>query len=147
MEFTDAQLAEFQEAFALFDREKSGKLKGEDVVVVMRSLGANVTDSEVNRMVEERDPDTKSVTFDDLVEMLGQAKSLSNFDEEIVKAFAVLDRDNSGFVPAKEIRTVLTNVGEKLTNEEVDELFAFSDVDDEALISFDMFKRMVSFSV
>ncbi|KAL0248610.1 hypothetical protein GEMRC1_003844 [Eukaryota sp. GEM-RC1] len=145
--FTKNQLTEFSEAFALFDKDKSGRLRAEDVTVVMRSLGANVTDAEVLEMCKERDPENLTVTFNDLISMLQNAQSVANFDDEIIKAFNALDKDNSGYVPAVEIRTILTSVGEKLTHEEIDELFAFSDVDDETLVSFELFRRMVSFSI
>ena len=41
----------------------------------------------------------------------------------------VFDRDGNGFISAAELRHVMTNLGEKLTDEEVDEMIREADVD------------------
>ena len=43
-------------------------------------------------------------------------------EEEILKAFQAYDKDGNGFISAAEIWLVMTNLGEKLTDEEVDEM-------------------------
>ena len=43
-------------------------------------------------------------------------------EEEIREAFKVFDKDGNGFISAAELRHVMTNLGEKLTDEEVDEV-------------------------
>lgn len=43
-------------------------------------------------------------------------------DEELREAFQVFDKDNDGTIDVKEIRSVLTSLGEKLTDEQLDEL-------------------------
>ena len=40
-------------------------------------------------------------------------------EEELIEAFKVFDRDGNGFISAAELRHVMTNLGEKLTDEEV----------------------------
>ena len=43
-------------------------------------------------------------------------------EEELKEAFKVFDKDGNGFISASELRHVMTNLGEKLTDEEVDEM-------------------------
>lgn len=43
-------------------------------------------------------------------------------EEEIIEAFKVFDKDGNGFISAAELRHVMTNLGEKLTDEEIDEM-------------------------
>ncbi|KAL0225049.1 hypothetical protein RCL1_002961 [Eukaryota sp. TZLM3-RCL] len=144
--FSSEQSQELQEAFALFDKDKTGRLRPDDVLTVLRSMGAGVTESEVLKMCAEKNPDS-TVSIEELAGMLHVALSNSNFDREIEKAFAALDVENSGFVPAQEIRTILTTVGEKLSNEEVDELFLYSDIENNTMVNLELFKRMVSFTI
>jgi len=42
--------------------------------------------------------------------------------EEFVRGFRVFDKEGNGFIGAGELRYVLTQLGEKMTDEEVDEL-------------------------
>merc|ERR1712187_1057217 len=47
----------------------------------------------------------------------------------------VFDRDGNGFISAAELRHVMTNLGEKLTDEEVDEMIREADVDGDGQVS------------
>ena len=40
-------------------------------------------------------------------------------EDEIKEAFKVFDKDGNGFISAAELRHVMTNLGEKLTDDEV----------------------------
>jgi hypothetical protein len=42
--------------------------------------------------------------------------------EEFVRGFQVFDKEGNGFIGAGELRYVLTQLGEKMSDEEVDEL-------------------------
>lgn len=55
-------------------------------------------------------------------------------EEEIREAFKVFDRDNNGFISAQELRHVMTSIGEKLTDDEVDEMIREADQDGDGRI-------------
>lgn len=42
--------------------------------------------------------------------------------EEFIRGFQVFDKEGNGFIGAGELRYVLTQLGEKMSDEEVDEL-------------------------
>ena len=48
----------------------------------------------------------------------------------------VFDADGSGRVSATELREVLTSLGERLTEEEVAELFSEGEIDEQGMISY-----------
>lgn len=43
-------------------------------------------------------------------------------EEEIIEAFKVFDKDGNGFISIDELKHVMTNLGEKLTEEEIQEM-------------------------
>ena len=45
-----------------------------------------------------------------------------NHSEEFIRGFQVFDKEGNGFIGAGELRYVLTQLGEKMSDEEVDEL-------------------------
>ena len=57
--------------------------------------------------------------------------------EELREAFKVFDKDGNGFISAAELRHVMTNLGEKLTDEEVDEMIREADVDGDGQVNYD----------
>ena len=46
----------------------------------------------------------------------------------------MFDRDNNGFISAAELRHVMTSIGEKLTDDEVDEMIREADQDGDGRI-------------
>jgi hypothetical protein len=65
-------------------------------------------------------------------------------DAEIKEAFTSFDLDRNNFVGAAEIRHVLTNIGENVTDEEVDEMIRMCDKDGDGQVSYEEFYRMVT---
>jgi len=55
-EYTDEQLAEFKEAFSLFDRDGDGTIDADELGTVMRSMGHQPTEEEVEDMIREVRP-------------------------------------------------------------------------------------------
>lgn len=65
-------------------------------------------------------------------------------DKEIRDAFNSFDLDKNDFVGAAEIRHVLVNIGENVTDEEVDEMIRMCDRDGDGQVSYSEFYRMVT---
>lgn len=47
---------------------------------------------------------------------------LTFWTDEFIRAFQIFDKEGNGFIGVGELRYVLTQLGEKMTDEEVDEL-------------------------
>lgn len=65
-------------------------------------------------------------------------------DDEILEAFRAFDLDKNNFVGAAEIRHVLINIGEQVTDEEVDEMIRMVDFDGDGQVSWAEFYSMVT---
>ena len=65
-------------------------------------------------------------------------------DDEIYEAFVAFDLDKNNFVGAAEIRHVLINIGETVTDEEVDEMIRMVDTDGDGQVGFEEFYEMVT---
>ncbi len=67
------------------------------------------------------------------------AKKMKDIDgeEEIREAFRVFDKDGNGFISSAELRHVMTNLGEKLTDAEVDEMIHEADIDGDGSVNYE----------
>ena len=122
----------------------------------MRSLGQNPSESELQDMINEVDSDNNGtidfpgtwfttnilaissvltvLLYTEFLTMMARKMKDTDSEEEIREAFKVFDRDNNGFISAAELRHVMTSIGEKLTDDEVDEMIREADQDGDGRI-------------
>merc|ERR1711909_135833 len=117
-QLTEEQIAEFKEAFSLFDKDGDGTITTKELGTVMRSLGQNPTEAELQDMINEVDADGNgTIDFPEFLSLMARKMKDTDTEEELVEAFKVFDRDGNGLISAAELRHVMTNLGEKLTDE------------------------------
>ncbi|ABO97277.1 predicted protein, partial [Ostreococcus lucimarinus CCE9901] len=63
--------------------------------------------------------------------------------DDIRQAFREFDLDRNGYVGAAEIAHVLASMGEKVTDDEIDEMILMADTDGDGQISFEEFHRLM----
>ncbi|ELW54873.1 F-box only protein 47 [Tupaia chinensis] len=133
-QLTEEQIAEFKEAFSLFDKDGDGTITTEELGTVMRSLGQNPTEAELQDMINEVDADGNgTIDFPEFLTMMARKMKDTDSEEEIREAFHVFDKDGNGYISAAELLHVMTNLGEKLTDEEVDEMIREADIDGQVI--------------
>merc|ERR1711988_1174382 len=72
-----------------------------------------------------------TIDFPEFLSLQARKMKDTDTEEELIEAFKIFDRDGSGFISVAELRHVMTNLGEKITDEEVDEMIREADVDGE----------------
>ncbi|KAF8407552.1 hypothetical protein HHK36_006686 [Tetracentron sinense] len=184
-QLTEEQISEFKEAFSLFDKDGDGCITTKELGTVMRSLGQNPTEAELQDMISEVDADQNgTIDFPEFLNLMARKMKIllmlvlmclvqdqayqgdacefrfngtivlvqnalpephldTDSEEELKEAFKVFDKDQNGFISAAELRHVMTNLGEKLTDEEVDEMIREADVDGDGQVNYDEFVRMM----
>jgi calmodulin len=79
---------------------------------VMRSLGQNPTEAELQDMINEVDADGNgTIDFPEFLTMMARKMRDTDSEEEIKEAFKVFDKDGNGFISAAELRHVMTSLG------------------------------------
>lgn len=143
---TEEQIAEFKDAFSLFDKNGDGRITSDELGTVMKSLGQEPTDKEVRDMIKEVDIDGNgTIEFSEFLEMMVK-KLVDNSDPEkdLLEAFRVFDRDGNGYISESELRQVMASLGEPLTNSEIDEMILEADIDGDGQINYEEFVAIMS---
>ncbi|XP_063695556.1 myosin-2 essential light chain-like [Culicoides brevitarsis] len=139
----EQQQEEFQEAFNLFDDLGDGKIHHKQIGECLRALGLNPTEADVKKVIEQfKDDDRISYeTFLPIYEALSKKKSKCTQDE-FVEELKQFDRDGSGAIGFVELKHHLMSMGDKLTDEEADQLLTGLE-DAEGMINYENFVKMV----
>uniref|UniRef100_A0A1I8H286 Calmodulin n=1 Tax=Macrostomum lignano TaxID=282301 RepID=A0A1I8H286_9PLAT len=136
--FDQSLVAEYREAFALFDKDGDGCITTKELGRVMKSLGQNPTDAQLQDMVSEVDTDGNgSIEFSEFVTMMEKRKTEDEFVAEIEATFKVFDRDQDG-----RVAHVLGNLGVKITEQEAADMIAEADYNKDGVLRFRTLRRM-----
>jgi calmodulin len=110
----------------------------------MKSLGRNATREELKAMIAEVDDDgSGEIEFDEFLRLMTSKINDGDTVEEMREAFLVFDRDRSGSVTASELKHVMNNFGETVTDEEVEAMIQQADADGDGELSFEDFYQFI----
>ncbi|CAM9258822.1 unnamed protein product [Chrysoparadoxa australica] len=137
-------MEEIKEAFNLFDTEGKGSIDIRELKAGFRALGFQVKKAELRGMLSDIGKEgAASVTFNEFVEMVTPKVLARDPKEEIMKIFALFDEDNTGGITFRNLKRVATELGENLTDEELQEMIEEADRDQDGVVSAEEFYRVM----
>uniref|UniRef100_A0A8C6QEE3 EF-hand domain-containing protein n=1 Tax=Nannospalax galili TaxID=1026970 RepID=A0A8C6QEE3_NANGA len=130
-QLTEEQITEFKEAFSLFNKYGDSTITMKELGTVMRSLGQDPTEAELQDMINEVDAvGNGTIDFPEFLTMMAR-KVKDTGSEEVREAFRVFDKDGNGYI-------------KKLTDEEADEVIQEADVDGNRQVNYEEFVQMMT---
>jgi len=143
MAYTDRDISDFQETFTLFDTKGDNKIAASQLGDVLRALNENPTEQEIRKCGFSQNPDARISfeTFFPILQTISKNRILPSF-EDFSEGFRVFDKEQNGTISSAELRHILTSLGEKLTEEEVDQLIVGQE-DNQGNIQYEEFIKMV----
>lgn len=143
-ELTEELKQEIREAFELFDTDGSGHIDVKELKVAMRALGFEPKKEEIKKMVTEVDKDgTGKISFSDFLTVMTQKMAEKDSKEEILKAFRLFDDDETGKISFRNLKRVAKELGENLTDEELQEMIEEADRDGDGEVNQQEFLRIM----
>ncbi|XP_033631919.1 caltractin [Asterias rubens] len=143
-ELTEEQKQEIREAFDLFDTEGTGTIDAKELKVAMRALGFEPKKEEIKKMITDINKEnTGTIDFNEFLTMMTAKMSEKDSKEEILKAFKLFDDDNTGKISFKNLKRVAKELGENLTDEELQEMIDEADRDGDGEINEQEFLRIM----
>mmetsp|Transcript_22536 Transcript_22536/g.28779 ORF Transcript_22536/g.28779 Transcript_22536/m.28779 type:complete len:178 (-) Transcript_22536:333-866(-) len=125
----EEQMQELKEAFNLFDTDGSGTIDIRELKAAMRALGFTVKKAEIREMLSDlsKPEDCTSVDFSEFCELMLDKMNSRDTREEILKIFALFDEEGTGKITFRNLKRVAAELGESLTDDELQEMIDEAD--------------------
>jgi len=112
----------------LFDTDGSGTIDAKELKVAMRALGFEPSKEEIRKLISQIDKDKDgNVDFSEFLTMMTMKMGERDSKEEMVKAFRLFDDDESGKISFRNLKRVAMELGESITDEELQEMIDEAD--------------------
>jgi len=143
-DLTEEQKQEIKEAFDLFDTDGSGSIDAKELKVAMRALGFEPKKEEIRKMIADIDKDgSGTIDFSEFLSMMSAKMAERDPREEIMKAFRLFDDDDSGTINFAKLKRVAKELGENMSDDELQEMIDEADRDGDGVINLDDFMRIM----
>ncbi|XP_052276018.1 calmodulin-like isoform X2 [Dreissena polymorpha] len=141
---TNERLAKLKEVFKLFDRHALNTISTKDLPAIMTYLGQSTTDSDIRYMINYTEPTKKGfIEFDEFVLMMNAHKRRTEHKQQMREAFRVFDKDDTGFISSSKLRYVMTNLGQKFTDQEVAQMIRDADPNGDGMVNYMEFIKLL----
>ena len=115
-----------------------------ELVVVMRSIGLHPSLEEIQRMMNEIIPGNNgNIGLDGFMELLAKKIKETEVDDELKEAFKTFDRGGKGYYTLDDLRAMVYQYEERMSEDEIKKMFAEQDVNKNRQITYDEFVKIV----
>lgn len=139
---------EVQKVFNRFDANRDGMISSDELAGVLRALGSDPSDQEVDQMMAEIDSDKDGrVSLQEFAAFCngdsGSQFSAEDGERDLREAFEHYDQDGNGQISSTELHQILSRLGERCTVDDCARMIKSFDSDGDGYVSFDEFRKMM----
>ena len=139
-ELTDEQKNEIKEAFSSFEVEG---ITSDELKSAMKTLGFDSNNNEVAKILDKIDTKKGPLKFDDFMDVMIEKETEKEPEGELRKAFKILCEEGMDKITMKSLSKICADLGEKIGEEELQEMISEADKDqDEEIGEEDFIKIM-----
>ena len=139
-ELTEEQKREIKDAFSSFEEEG---IEPDELKSAMQALGFDQKNSEVQKILEKIDMQKGPLKYNDFLNVMIDNDEDKVPENEMKKAFKILCEEGTDKITLKSLSKICTDLGEKISEEELQEMIIEADKDqDEEVGEDDFFKIM-----
>jgi len=128
----------------MFDRDNNGYITTKELNTIMKTLGFNPTEEDLQQMIFTVDYDGDGkLNLEEYVQLMELQKTPEDTEDDIVQAFRVFDSDNKGYIESAELRELLENMDWKVSADELKDLITSANLHQDRRIGMEEFAWLV----
>ena len=145
-ELPEDLLVQISCAFYLFDTDKDGILKSKDFLKTLfhHQIKLPVSSCKDILGIKVDDENETDVTMKDFISLMNLRMKKVESEEELMEMFKIFDRKGTGRISSGDIRIVLDEIDEPISQQELEDLMFNWDKNKDGFLDFFEFKEMMS---
>jgi Ca2+-binding EF-hand superfamily protein len=142
----EEQINRIHELFNSLDEKSSGELDVKQCIYLFRLLSISIDNEEQFRLVMNQvDLDNNGkISFQEFLILLSQKMNQIKTINFIFETFKYFDKDNDGFINIYDLSKIFLHLGEKLTEQQLNEMLLTIDYDQDGYVNFQDFTMMIN---
>ncbi|KAH8551255.1 calmodulin-like 5 [Umbelopsis sp. PMI_123] len=138
----------FSEVFKIFDKNSDGNISIEEFTQVLEHLGVTSGESEAKIIVKRVGrQNSSSINFEEFVDAVSAATQQQDLpcheEQELRACFRAFDKNGDGRISLDELSLAMKELGENMTQDELEAMMRDGDADNDGMIDFEEFKRLM----
>jgi Ca2+-binding EF-hand superfamily protein len=140
----EEKLKECKIVFDLFDKDKDGLIPTKELGNLMRILGAAPSNIELETIIQNLESNNhKLISFEKFIVIFQKKLESQDSEEDIINEFRKLDKDNNGTISENDLRNLMSNYDNPLSDEEIEEIIQEANVDSNGNIDYINFTKIL----
>ena len=143
---TEDEVLEIKEAFDLFDSDHSGTIDTEELKQALGNLGIDAKNQTLQNMMNDIDKNQSgTIDFDEFIEMMTAKMSDKDSRKDLENIFELfIGDDNTDKIDIRHLKRVAKELGENMTDDELNEMIVRADTDKDGKVSFEEFYAIMT---
>ncbi|XP_033736497.1 calmodulin-alpha-like [Pecten maximus] len=143
-ELNKKQRQECLETFHIFDQDRDGIVTTGELGKMLKAMGFIPTVDELEELVSEADPQGDgSLDIKGFMRLFQMFYNDMKTEDQVKSSFRVYDKNGDGYITHSELKFVLQGIGERVSDEEVEDIISRVDKDDDGKINFKEFRALL----
>jgi len=134
-----------RDAFNALDAKGHDHIKVGDIEIGMKKLGHNIKPDWLQKIESTIDTEgTGYIQFDEFCEIIRKKMQGDEDERELREMFRSLDKEKRGEVNTNELRWILKQLGDDLTENDIDDMIADVDTDGSGWVDYEEFSKLMT---
>ncbi|KAF5405766.1 Calcium-binding protein [Paragonimus heterotremus] len=139
------QVKTAKDVFKRYDKRGQDKISTTDLGPAFRALNLKVKPDTLKEWADQVDDDaTGFIDFNGFLICYGKSLQEEQDERDLRDAFRVLDKNKRGEIDVEDLRWILKELGDDLTEEEIDDMIRDTDTDGSGFVDFDEFYKLMT---
>ena len=140
----DDKLKECKIVFDLLDKDKDTKITTKELGDALRICGAAPSQQQLEMIIQGLEESGDNlISFEKFLVYFEKFINSQDSEEDIIKEFKKMDRLGNGTISEKDLRNLMSNYGNALSQGEIEDIIQEANVDENGYINIEKFTKVL----